>query len=197
MNLSVVSLLGDGGRLALGLVFALAGWSKVRAPRTFVMRVRAYGLLPGHVVPVFSFGIVVAELSISLALLLGALVVPALLAGVGLLGLFGAAVAVNLARERRVPCACFGNEDEPISFKTLSRLGALALAGTALVILFASGAATSHSPAHLWETPAKRTYLTAAASLSIGIALLSRWLYALPELGSLVRSTVSTHEPVQ
>jgi Methylamine utilisation protein MauE len=192
VNLSVVSLLGDGGRLALGLVFALAGWSKARAPRIFVTQVRAYGLLPGHVVPAFSFGIVVAELSISIALLLGGFVVPALLAGVGLFCLFGVAVVVNLSRERRVPCACFGNDDEPISLKTLARLGSLALAGIALVVLLTSGAATAHSPVHLWGTAVERTYLTAAASVAVGIALISRWLYAAVELGSLVRSGVSS-----
>ncbi|MFL5914903.1 MAG: MauE/DoxX family redox-associated membrane protein [Gaiellaceae bacterium] len=188
----MLSLLDDGGRLALGLVFALAGWSKARAPRIFVTRVRAYGLLAGPVVPVFSFGIVVAELSISLALLLGAFVVPALLAGVGLFGLFGAGVAVNLARERRVPCACFGKDEELISIKTLARLASLALAGIALVVLLTSGAATSHSPVDLWDTAVERTYLTAAASVAVGVALISRWLSATSELGLLVRSVVST-----
>jgi uncharacterized membrane protein YphA (DoxX/SURF4 family) len=95
-------------RFVLAFVFLLASVSKLVAPSDFSRAVANYQLLP------FRWGRIVAawlprlELAIALCLLSGALLpVAAAVAMVLLLG-FAAAVAINLARGRRIECGCGG-----------------------------------------------------------------------------------------
>src|SRR3990172_7388537 len=95
-------------RLAMVLLFAAAGLSKLRRPMLFRDAVAAYDLLPGRAVAVAAVAMAAAEV-IGAALLLwpagrlaGALVLGALLL------IFSAAIAINIALGRTdVDCGCW------------------------------------------------------------------------------------------
>ena len=94
-------------RAALALLFAGAVQHKLRDPRHFTATLAEYRLLPARLAPLAAACVILAELGIVLALALR----PAwgAAAGAALLGLYGAAIAVNLARGRRhIDCGCGG-----------------------------------------------------------------------------------------
>ena len=94
-------------RAALALLFAGAVQHKLRDPRHFTATLAEYRLLPARLAPAAAVCVILAELGILLALVLR----PAwgAAAGAALLGLYGAAIGVNLARGRRhIDCGCGG-----------------------------------------------------------------------------------------
>jgi len=121
-------------RLAMVVLFASAGLSKLRRPATFRDAVAAYDLLPGRAVAVVAVAMAAAEV-IGAALLLwpAGRVAGALLLGTLLLS-FSAAIAINIARGRTdVDCGCWLFGAEPtagqgrLSVATLARNGGLAV----------------------------------------------------------------------
>jgi Methylamine utilisation protein MauE len=121
-------------RVGLGGVCLLAGLEKARAPREFFAGVERYRLMPRSLAPAVGGSLIAVELGLGV-LLVGDLV-PAVAAGgaIALFGVFGAALAVSLARSNRAPCHCFGaSELETIS--PIALLRALALTGLASALL--------------------------------------------------------------
>jgi hypothetical protein len=126
-------------RAALAVVLAGAAVHKLRDPAAFRAALAAYRLLPAPAVTPAAALLVAAELAAAGALL-GALrhepLRVAALGGAALLGLYGAAIAVNLRRGRRhIDCGCAGpGARRPIHEALVARnavLAALAL-GAAL-----------------------------------------------------------------
>jgi hypothetical protein len=114
---------------ALALVFSHAAWHKLRDLGAFSAAVAAYELLPASLAPLAAAQLAVAEL-----LLVGTLLSPparraALVAAAALLALYGAAIAVNLARGRRdLDCGCTGPAlRQPLSGWLLARNAVLAV----------------------------------------------------------------------
>jgi uncharacterized membrane protein YphA (DoxX/SURF4 family) len=120
-------------RAALGLLFVVAAWHKLRDPRRFAATLGEYRLMPARFVPVAAACVVLAELGAVLALVRwprsGAAAAAALLA------VYGSAIAVNLARARRhIDCGCGG----PAARR---EIGAWMVARNALVAVAALAAA--------------------------------------------------------
>jgi len=112
---------------ALALVFAQAAWHKLRDLEGFASAVEAYHLMPASLAPLAATQLAAAEL-----VLVGTLVLPparagAALAALALLGVYSAAIAVNLARGRRdIDCGCTGPAlRQPLSGWLLVRNAAL------------------------------------------------------------------------
>jgi hypothetical protein len=96
-------------RWLLATVFAVALAHKLRSLPAFAAIVRDYELLPPGMVPP-AVGLVVVLEAVVVAALVGSIGVPwgAMLAA-ALLAIYGAAMAINLARGRRdIDCGCFG-----------------------------------------------------------------------------------------
>jgi uncharacterized membrane protein YphA (DoxX/SURF4 family) len=116
-------------RVLVGLVLLVSGTLKLRQP-AWPATAAAFGT-PGPLIPTLPW----------VELLLGATMVAQLggrwtaLAALGLLLAFTAAIAAQVARGRRVPCACFGEaSQDPVGPATLARNMALcALALVAVV----------------------------------------------------------------
>ena len=92
-------------RAALGLLFVVAAWHKLRDPRRFAATLGEYHLVPARFAPAAAACVVLAELGSVVALVGwprgGATAAAALLA------VYGSAIAVNLARGRRhIDCGC-------------------------------------------------------------------------------------------
>ena len=90
-------------RLAVGLGLLASGAMKV-GDRRWPEQAHAFGT-PSVLVPVVPW----VELALGALLLAGFGLPWTALAAVALLGMFTVAVAVNLARGRHPPCACFGS----------------------------------------------------------------------------------------
>jgi uncharacterized membrane protein YphA (DoxX/SURF4 family) len=97
------------GRLALALVWFLAGWPKFLDSAGTVRSVRNFRLLPEALVPTFGYTLPLVELALGLLLLLGlgtrlAAALTALMMVVFIVG-----IASAWARGLQIECGCFGS----------------------------------------------------------------------------------------
>jgi hypothetical protein len=119
-------------RAALALLFGAAVLHKVRDLGRFRTTLGGYRLLPAPFVPAAALAVVAIESGIAVALASGRPRGFGALGAASLLALYGAAIAVNLARGRRdLECGCAA-AGRAISGRLVARnavLAALALAG--------------------------------------------------------------------
>ncbi|MGD9603296.1 MAG: MauE/DoxX family redox-associated membrane protein [Gammaproteobacteria bacterium] len=119
-----------GVSYALGAIFLAGAADKLRDRHVFIGAVQAYGLLPVPFVVVFSFGVMLAELAVGLALWMPPVWPHAQWAGLALLGVVTGAVIINLLRgHTELDCGCGGaGGDQPLSWGLVARNGGLAAA---------------------------------------------------------------------
>lgn len=161
---------------ALGLPFFFGALAKLRDPGRFVSIVREYRLVPDQLASFVAGGVVAAELAVAALLASGlAIAISSTCATLLSLGFVGA-VLINLRRRRAIICGCFG-DDERISGRTVLRLLTMTGAG-----IFTSGAALAVHEVSALSDPSQ--FLRRAA-IGVPIALLGRWIIAVPELAEL------------
>lgn len=133
--------------LALGLTFLSSGLAKLAHPLLFARAVHDFRLVPGVVTTVFAWGVVTAEVFVGACHLTGVAALITILLALTLLTLFALALAISLARGRTVPCHCFGESGELISYRSLARVLMLA-AGECIVFAerVSSGVQGGRSP---------------------------------------------------
>src|SRR5437870_1480218 len=123
-------------RTALALLFFVAAGHKLRDLDRFRATLAEYRLLPAGLVPLAAALVVAVEVAAAGALLVPGARAAGLVVAAALLALYGAAIAINLARGRRdIDCGCAGPAvRRPITGALVARnaaLAALALAGGA------------------------------------------------------------------
>ena len=145
-----VAFIVIAARLALALVFAVAGVAKLRDFAGTTAMLRSFGA-PGAAAGPLARCLPVAEILVAVTLLPTALAHAASVAACALLAVFTAAIGVNLARGRKPECRCFGQvAAAPIGPKTLVR-NAVLLAVAALASLAVPG--ESDALAFAWMGP--------------------------------------------
>lgn len=97
-----------GFRFVLAFIFGSAALPKLAHRREFARAVENYALLPGRAVGTVARLLPLLELACALALLIGFFVRATALIAAALLVGFSVAVAINLARGRRIDCGCEG-----------------------------------------------------------------------------------------
>ncbi|CCH28381.1 MauE/DoxX family redox-associated membrane protein [Actinosynnema sp. NPDC047251] len=108
-------------RLCLGLVFLVSVFGKVRGRSNFADFVRATGeLAPALPRTPAAVAVVAGEVAVVLLLCSPWAAVGMVLA-TGLLMVFTAAVAMAIARGRRVRCQCFGESSAPVGLPQVVR----------------------------------------------------------------------------
>jgi protein-disulfide isomerase/uncharacterized membrane protein YphA (DoxX/SURF4 family) len=100
--------LGTVIRLALGVIWIWAAWTKLREPRQFVQAVRAYDATPEWLSKAIGYGLPVIELSLAVLLILGVAVRVAAIASAALLFVFLIGLVQAAARGIKLECGCFG-----------------------------------------------------------------------------------------
>jgi Methylamine utilisation protein MauE len=122
-------------RGALGLLFLSAALHKLAAPGAFRAALVEYRLLPGSTTAAASWALVALEIAAAGALVAPATVRLGVALATGLLVIYTAAIAVNLARGRRdLDCGCAGPAHrQPIGVGLIVRNAVLA--GAALLCL--------------------------------------------------------------
>jgi uncharacterized membrane protein YphA (DoxX/SURF4 family) len=119
-------------RVALGVIFVYAAWTKLRMPwELFAMEVDSYQLLPLKAVEFVARTLPWFELAVGLLLATGYWLRSASAATALLLVGFFALMVRAYAKGMEIPCGCFGPNDI-ISWKTLLRDGSLLAAAVAL-----------------------------------------------------------------
>jgi thiol-disulfide isomerase/thioredoxin len=115
-------------RVVLAAVFVAAAFGKLADRAGTRAAVEGFGA-PAALVRPIALLLPFAELAAAGLLLFESTAVEGAIAALGLLVLFSAAIAINLARGRKPDCHCFGQiHSEPIGASTLARNAALAVA---------------------------------------------------------------------
>jgi hypothetical protein len=175
-------------QLSLGFMFALSAVSKLKDPLSFVRGVTEYRILPRKGTVFFAVFVIVAELLLSISHLSSQMLSLAAPFGFALLSSFVAAVGINLARHRDLPCFCFGAEEgEMISGRTLVRLG-IAILGESILML-QPGFFSAPSGRALFTASAHEAVIALAWTLFLLIAIL--WVLEMPGLLDLARARFS------
>ncbi|MEP7310508.1 MAG: MauE/DoxX family redox-associated membrane protein [Acidobacteriota bacterium] len=131
-------------RCLLAATFLTAGTAKLTNRRAAMQALRDFGA-PRFAQPLFPL-LPPVEIAVGAGFLFAASAWYAAWAAGGLLVIFIAGIAANLARGRQPPCNCFGQlRAKPIGWQTLARNGVLAACATWLIV---SG--PPQSAADLW-----------------------------------------------
>src|SRR5215211_7230933 len=96
-------------RFLLAFVFLTAALPKLFARDDFERALRNYELLPRRLVPTVAAWLPRVELACALALFAGFAITFVTAIAAGMLTVFAAAVAVNLARGRIIECGCYSS----------------------------------------------------------------------------------------
>jgi uncharacterized membrane protein YphA (DoxX/SURF4 family) len=100
-------------RLFLGGLFILAAVLKLSDVQQFVFAVKAFRILPDHLVIFTAFALPVTELIAGVLLVLGLWARESVLVLIGLLAVFIVGVISVLARNMDIKCSCFGDLEWP------------------------------------------------------------------------------------
>ena len=100
--------LGTVIRLGLGAVWVWAAWSKLVAPREFLIAVRAYDATPEWLSKAIAYGLPVLELCLGVLLIVGIVVRLAASVSAVLFVVFLIAIVQAWARGLQLSCGCFG-----------------------------------------------------------------------------------------
>jgi len=162
-------------RMLLAAVFLAAVAGKLADRPRSRQAIVDFGV-PARLATPFALLLPLAELGVGLALLPKASAWWGGLGGLGLLVVFSAAIAANLARGRKPDCRCFGQlSAAPVGWRTLVRNGALALVAAFLVW---QGRDDPGPSAVAWLGDLTTAELVAVIAAAVGLALLGvlAWL---------------------
>lgn len=167
-------------RYFLVVLFAAAAFHKLLDSAAFVRVVADYRVMPAALAGPAAVLLIVAELAIAVALLTDGLHAPGAAAAAVLLLVYGAAMAINLARGRRsMDCGCaFGRSAGSLSYGLVVRN--MALAGLAIALVSAGPVSSASIVLHL-----------NAACGAVALWLLYSTLDLLA--GNAVRSSIKEH----
>ncbi len=181
---------GQSLQLLLGLVFLVAGLTKLRQPTQFVGALRAYELIPSILERPIAAAVLALEILVSVSFLTGWALSASVPAASVLLLAFAAAVGINLRRGRVVPCGCFGAVGERISPHTLARIGLLLVAGIGLVAVRVAISDPLDAVSLIGEGVYGLEDLTYTAASAGFLLIFGMWLLRMPELAVVLRSPV-------
>lgn len=147
-------------QVLLLIVFAAAGWSKLRSPEAFEGVVYNFRILPERAAGPFSRLLPVAELVVAVALVFPTTRGAAAAGAMALLAVFSIAIAVNLARGRRaIDCGCFSSTlKQDLSGALILRN--VALMGLAGLLVWQPPVAGGQLQTALWLVGAAAALLT-------------------------------------
>lgn len=126
--------LTTAARAVLGLVFAVAGVTKVADRRGVAAAAEAFGVPPTLALPVARL-LPAVELAVAAAMIWRPATVPGAAVALFLLVALTCLVGLSLRRGRRPPCHCFGRADDaPIGARTIVRNVALMAVAVAVLV---------------------------------------------------------------
>jgi len=122
-----IKILSLAVRLLLGVVFIVAGASKLGALKTFGHSIALYQILPEGMSNIVALLFVWTEIVVGILLFAGAAVRGSALVSSGMLVIFLIAIIAAIARGLDIDCGCFAGDPEPVGIrKVLEDVGLLA-----------------------------------------------------------------------
>jgi hypothetical protein len=164
--------LGLVTRLLVGLVFLVAGATKLRDPLGFRAAVANYRILPEALVTPVARGLPVVEVAVGVMLLVGVLIVPVAVLAALVLVAFAGAIWVNVRRERTIGCGCGFAGRQQVSRRLVVRNGLLATAALAAAVWPSAALALWPGPGVPATTLATTDALAVVAGTAAGVALM-------------------------
>ena len=136
-------------RLALAVVFLIAGGSKVANPWVFVHTVQGYKMLPDALARPFGLALPWIEVLIGLYLLVGLFTRIAAAATAAVLVLFLVALSVQIVRGNTTNCGCVVGIDNPVItwFIGGNNIGPFDLVRDGVLLLMSLAVAATPDPA--------------------------------------------------
>jgi hypothetical protein len=150
-------------RCLIGVVFAVALFSKLRGFRGFVASVRQLDVVPGTLVRPVAVAVVVGEAAVAIAMVVRPL--AGFAGAVALLGGFAAAVAVTIRRGTPATCHCFGASGAPFGRRHVVRNLVLAACAATGAVLVVAGAGEATGAALAIGVPAALVAVVAVVRL--------------------------------
>jgi thiol-disulfide isomerase/thioredoxin/uncharacterized membrane protein YphA (DoxX/SURF4 family) len=161
-------------RLLLALVFAVAGIAKLRDRDGTAVTLEQFGV-PAALCGAGAVALPLAELAAAALLVADATAAVGAVVAVGLLALFGVAIAASLSRGEQPDCNCFGQlHSEPVGASTLVRNALLAVPAV-LVLAGGHGDAGAAALGNLGDLDTATAL--AAAALAVAAAALALQAY--------------------
>lgn len=102
-------------RVVLGVIFVVAGVSKVGHPDVFAAQIAGFRLLPAALVAPLAISLPFLEILLGAYLILGLFTRTAAWVAVVLLAVFDLAIASAVIRGMSVSCGCFGPADTSVT----------------------------------------------------------------------------------
>ena len=102
-------------RVVLGVIFVVAGSSKVGHPDVFAAQIAGFRLLPGALVAPLAISLPFLEILLGAYLILGLFTRASAWIAVVLLAVFDLAIASAVIRGMSVSCGCFGPADTSVT----------------------------------------------------------------------------------
>jgi uncharacterized membrane protein YphA (DoxX/SURF4 family) len=102
-------------RIVLGVIFIVAGVSKVGHADVFAAQIAGFRLLTPEVIAPIAIALPFLEILLGIYLILGLFTRAAAWVAVALLGIFDLAIASAVVRGMSVSCGCFGPNDATVT----------------------------------------------------------------------------------
>lgn len=182
-------------QLAISATFLWAAYTKLVSPSAFIETVHDYRLVPKSLVSVTGYLVISGEAITTIILLSGQLLIIGYSICIVLLMSFLTAITINLRRERRIACGCFGNRNDPISLRSVGRIAALLI--VALIAAFESIRVQPWSALHAFNTTTElvtTAYVGASAAFTIAAI---QWLLVADRLMPLWPRSSTMHLVVE
>lgn len=130
-------------RFIAGGAFIIAPIMKLQDPKSFMLAIQSFELLPTAVIPFLAYWIPWMELAAGVLLVYGVVTRPAALVAFGLYAMFTAGLLYVIYAGLPVDCGCFGGifGGGTVDWSTIGRNG-IFLAASALVLWRGPGAAS-------------------------------------------------------
>lgn len=155
--------------IILALVFLASALPKLRRPKSFVLVVLEYRVLPPALGRLYARLLPPLELLVALLLAVGTMARMAAILSVILLASFMVAIAINLARGRDLDCGCFGQLSRRIGPGLLIQDATLLIASAGLALL--AGNWTALAPWSIFRLSSATGSIVTPAAVCVVLAL--------------------------
>lgn len=159
---------------SLGIVFAVSTAAKLRHPLVFARGVAAYEVVPPRLSHATAFLVIALEGTLAIVHITGWFIFAGAIVGLVLLSAFALVVTRTLRAGHAKLCQCFGQRQETVSGRTLSRILLLAIGELFLV------AQSGEPSAGMAEA--------GVSALSAALFVMSvSWVLAVPDVVAILR----------
>ena len=124
-------------QLAIGILFAMSAFGKIKNPRAFSAAIADFQILPSGWVKLASKLFLIGEITVIIFIVVGgSLLTVGFLLSIVLLVVFSVALIIVLIRKVKISCNCFGRKEQPIStYDVVRNISFAVCSGLGLILI--------------------------------------------------------------